>query len=189
MRSYMIFKDIQRKDFRLSANEKLRSNLQTFLEFNSLFEARRYLNRRCKVDEEIHRKLNDSKSLPTDIRLHVGKESSESSIINYYLKIVDNSIDLSNQNFLLTTVTIEERHNYALARSSEKITSVKTDILENIRDLKKIVKSFDFRRIVEDIELHYEEYHEGKEILVKCSGASYKHRVYLQAVTESKGES
>ena len=189
MRCYMIFKDIKCKDFRLSANEKLRSNLQTFLEFDSLFEARRYLNRRCKVDEEMHRKLNDSKNLPTDVCLHVGKESSDNSIINYYLKIVDKSIDLSNQKFLLTTIAIEERHNYALARSSEKIVSVKTDILENIRDLKKIVKSFDLRRIIEDVELHYEEYHQGKEILVKYSGASYQHRLYLQTVTESKGES
>lgn len=189
MRCYMIFKDIERKDFRLSSNEKLRSNLQTFLEFESLLEARRYLNRRCKVDEETHQKLNDSKNLPTDVRLHIGKENSDNSIINYYLKIVDNSIDLSNQKFLLTTVTIEERHNYALARSSEKITSVKTEILENIRDLKKIVKSFDLRRIVEDIESHYEEYQEGKEILVKYSGAAYKHRFYLQTVNESKGES
>ena len=73
----MIFKDIKRKDFRLSANEKLRSNIQTFLEFDSLFEARRYLHRRCKVDEEMHRKLNDSKSLPTGVRLHVGKENSD----------------------------------------------------------------------------------------------------------------
>lgn len=187
MRSYMIFKDIERKDFRLSSNEKLRSNLQTFLEFESLLEARRYLNRRCKVDEETHRKLNDSKNLPTDVRLHIGKENSDNSIINYYLKIVDKSIDLSNQKFLLTTITIEERYNYALARSSEKITSVKTEILENIRDLKKIVKSFDLRRIVEDIESNYDEYHEGKEILVKYSGAAYKHRLYLQTVTESKG--